>query len=93
MCLHWSSGKCKNGTGELMHPMLQSLRTHLPEILSRKHIAAYFGEFISVKYLANLDYQNKGPKAFRFGGRKVMYYRDDFLNWMDTRLTELHPAE
>lgn len=69
-----------------MHPLLENLRERLPEFFTRKLVAEYFGEFISAKYLANLDSQQKGPKAYRFGGRKVVYGRDDFLEWLDERL-------
>lgn len=69
-----------------MHPALLQLRENLPVFLTRKQVAEYFQDFISVKYLANLDSQQKGPKAYRFGGRKVIYDRDEFLEWLDSRL-------
>jgi len=75
-----------------MHPMLEKMRSELPEVLCRKQITQFLGGFISAKYLANLDRKNKGPKSFIFGERKVLYYRDDVLEWMDARLTERTPS-
>lgn len=56
-----------------MHPILESLREIMPENLTRKQVKEYLGNLISIKYLANLDSQGKGPKVSRFGGRKVIY--------------------
>lgn len=72
-----------------MNPVLENLRDQLPEFISRKDVAACLGGFISVKYLANLDCQGKGPKAYRFGGRKVLYERDDMLTWLNDRLVPI----
>lgn len=75
-----------------MNPLLNNLRLHLPEVLTRKQVAEHLSDFISVKYLANLDSEGKGPKAYRFGRRKVIYERDDLLAWLDARMTPLQRA-
>lgn len=72
-----------------MNPILTRFREILPAYISRKQVAEHFQGLISAKYLANLDCQQKGPKAYRFGGRKVVYNRDDFLEWLDGRLIAL----
>lgn len=74
-----------------MNPLLEKLRAVLPNELSRKDIAKYFKKWISSKYLANLDSKKEGPKAYRVGERKIIYDTDDFLNWLDKRITPLDP--
>lgn len=75
-----------------MNPMLENLRSRLPEVLTRKQVAEHLGDFISAKYLANLDSVGKGPKSYRFGNRKVIYSRDDMLAWLDARMRPLQSA-
>lgn len=75
-----------------MNPLLENLRSRLPQVLTRKQVAEHLGDFISVKYLANLDSEGKGPKAYRFGKRKVIYDRDDMLVWLNARITPLQSA-
>ncbi|MBD5646900.1 MAG: helix-turn-helix domain-containing protein [Desulfovibrio sp.] len=75
-----------------MNPLLENLRSRLPQVLTRRQVAEYLGDFISVKYLANLDSEGKGPKAYRFGKRKVLYERDDMLAWLDGRIKPLRSA-
>jgi len=33
-------------------------------------------------------YQQTGPKAFRLGGRKVMYKRSDVMAWLERQYSE-----
>lgn len=75
-----------------MNPMLENLRSRLPEVLTRRQVAEYLSDFISAKYLANLDSEGKGPKSYRFGSRKVIYSRDDMLAWLDARMSPLQSA-
>lgn len=73
-----------------MNPLLENLRARLPEVLTRRQVAENLSNFISVKYLANLDSEGRGPKSYRFGSRRVLYDRDDMLEWLDERITPLH---
>jgi len=57
----------------------------LPQTLTRKDIANYFGTLISPRYLANLDCAGKGPRKITIG-RKVAYKLEDFINWLEARL-------
>lgn len=75
-----------------MNPMLENLRSSLPEVLTRKQVSEHLGKFISAKYLANLDSEGRGPKSYRVGERKVIYERDDMLAWLDKRITPLQKA-
>lgn len=58
----------------------------LPKLLTRHDIATHFGSLISPRYLANLDSAKKGPRRTRIG-RKVVYMREDFVDWLETRIT------
>ena len=58
----------------------------LPKVLTRQDIAIHFGSLISPRYLANLDSEKKGPRRSRIG-RKVVYIREDFVAWLEARMT------
>ena len=58
----------------------------LPKLLTRQDIAIHFGTLISPRYLANLDSARKGPRRTRIG-RKVVYIREDFIAWLEARMT------
>jgi len=70
-----------------VHPDLASIASKMPEFITRKDIAKYFGSFISIGYLANLDSLGKGPERLRIA-RKVLYQRDKFLAWLGSRMGE-----
>ena len=57
----------------------------MPGILTRKDIKTFFGSFISPGYLANLDSLNKGPDRCRVGN-KVVYRKEDFVSWLESRI-------
>lgn len=61
------------------------LRVSLPLLLTRRDIGKFFGSLISPKYLANLDSEARGPKHSRIG-HKVVYSREDFLEWLINRM-------
>lgn len=61
----------------------------LPALLTRKDIGKFFGSLISPRYLANLDSIGNGPKRARIG-QKVVYKREDFLEWLQRREQPLH---
>lgn len=65
--------------------ILTNLAETLPQILTRKDIGKFFGSLISPRYLANLDSSKKGPKKARIG-HKVVYQREDFLEWLNSRI-------
>ena len=63
-----------------------SLRLKLLHLLVRKDIETFFGHVISHRYLANLDRTDEGP-AKCYIGRKVVYKRDDFIAWLEARIS------
>ena len=62
-----------------------SMLAEMPAILTRKDIKTFFGSYISPRYLANLDSQNKGPERCRIGA-KVVYRKEDFVAWLESRI-------
>jgi hypothetical protein len=65
------------------------LAEEYPPMFARSEVDKLFGGVISTKTLANLDSLGKGPKRMRIG-RKVVYLRDDFLNWLEKRTKYLN---
>lgn len=59
----------------------EKLRQELPHSFSRRDIPRFFGGALHVRTLANLESQGKGPKKYT-SGRKVIYLRDEFLEWL-----------
>ena len=74
-----------------MNPILSRLRERLPERMDRKKVKEYLADFISPKYLANLDSQGKGPKRYK-NGRRVIYDTEDLLNFLDDRMVLVDPT-
>ena len=68
-----------------MKSYLKDVLPFLPNLLTRKDIKKFFGNLISPRYLANLDSEQKGPKRAKIG-QKVVYKREDFIDWLSTRL-------
>lgn len=64
----------------------ENLLPEMPNILTRKDIRRFFGSYISPRYLANLDSLNKGPERCRVGG-KVVYRKEDFVDWLESRIS------
>ncbi len=66
---------------------LRDLASELPAVMTRKDVEKHFGSLFSKGYLANLDSEDKGPKKCRIG-RKVVYKRADFIDWLIARRTD-----
>ena len=63
---------------------LSRLHKELPPVFARQEVGRLPGGLISPAYLANLDCLKLGPKSVRIG-RKVGYFREDFLEWLEAR--------
>lgn len=61
------------------------LLNQLPEYATRKEIGDCIGNFMSPRYLANLDCIGKGPTRVRMG-RRVVYKREDLIAWLQQRV-------
>lgn len=75
-----------------MNPILENLRQHLPDYLTRQQVGEYLKDFISPKYLANLDSKGVGPKRYKIG-RKNVYAKEDMLNFLDERITPVADSQ
>jgi excisionase family DNA binding protein len=65
----------------------------LPEIMSRKQLAAYLG--MTEPALSQMASRGQGPRFIRFG-RSVRYRREDVLAWLESRVvdpTQLQPTK
>lgn len=70
-----------------MNQIIESLRTQLPSTFSRQVAAAHLAGIYTAGTLANLDWKKVGPPRERIG-RCVMYERDSFLEWLESRFKE-----
>lgn len=67
-----------------MNHIIEALRKNLPTTFSRQVIAQHLSGIYSVSTLANLDSRKEGPPCERIG-RCVMYERESFLVWLESR--------
>ena len=64
----------------------------IPPIIPRQDIPKWFGNIISKGYLANLASIGKGPSYIK-SGRKILYRRDVFIEWLLSRGIEVITIE
>jgi hypothetical protein len=57
-------------------------RNNMPPVFSREEASKLLGGLISANSLRNLDCQHKGPDTKVRIGKKVLYERDSFINWL-----------
>lgn len=67
------------------HPVIASLRDSLPAVFTREEAAKNLGGLLSAKTLANYDAQGIGPCVKQRIGKKVVYDRETFLTWLESR--------
>jgi len=72
---------------ESNNPVITRLRSELPAVFSRAEIPRLTGGIISTGHLANLDSRGEGPANVHYLGRRAVYTREDFLAWLEKRLT------
>jgi len=66
---------------------IDALRRELPPILTRAKASAATSGAYSTGTLANFDSKGAGIRRGTLGG-KTVYLRDDFLRWLQDRITE-----
>lgn len=66
--------------------IIDTLKTSLPPVFSRKEAVKHLGGIICAKTLSNLDASGKGPKMKLKVGKKVAYEREDFLKWLHNQI-------
>ncbi len=64
------------------------LKKDLPPIIARLEVGRLTGGVIHPRTLANLDSLGEGPKSRFYVGRKACYLTEDFLEWLDTRISK-----
>jgi hypothetical protein len=62
--------------------IFSQLEKNLPPLFCRKEATRLLGGLFSANSLRNLDSQKKGPGNKIKIGKKVMYEKDSFLNWL-----------
>lgn len=67
-----------------MNPIIEALHRELPTTFSRQEVSKHLAGIYSVRTLANLDCLKQGPPCERIG-RCVMYERESFLVWLESR--------
>lgn len=72
---------------------IDELRKELPPIFTRQTASKMIGGIFSPKTLSNLDAAGKGPASKQHIGKKAVYFKEDFLEWLKTKLcvTEHRP--
>ena len=63
-----------------------SIRKNWPEVFTRKKAEQLTGGGIDARTLANLDCMQQGPPGRFKIGRKTMYLREPFLEWLRGRI-------
>ncbi|MDR0571409.1 MAG: hypothetical protein LBG48_01000 [Rickettsiales bacterium] len=59
-----------------------SLNKELPAYFSRQEASKYIGGLFRANTLRNLDSQGKGPTVKLRVGRKILYERKNFIDWL-----------
>lgn len=71
------------------HPLITSLRESLPAVFTRDVAAKHLGGLLTAKTLANYDARGVGPCVKERIGKKVLYQREDFLGWIESRFNSV----
>lgn len=56
------------------------------EFLTREEVKVFTGNAISVGHMANLDSRGEGPEGAFYLGRRRVYAKQPFLDWLISRL-------
>lgn len=72
------------------NPIITALRQALPTTFSRQVAARHLAGIYTVSTLANIDSRKEGPPMERIG-RCVIYERDTFLDWLESRFKTKRP--
>jgi uncharacterized protein YerC len=68
----------------MLNQELSSILTkNLPKIFTRKEVYHYLDGFFTPNTLRNIDYLGKRLKVKQIIGRRVLYTRDSFIEWLN----------
>ena len=72
--------------------IFSELAKTLPPLIPRSGVSKLLPDLVSPKYLANLNALGEGPEYIKIG-RKVVYPREAFIKWLETRTTVVTGVE
>lgn len=58
------------------------LQRELPPLITREMASRMTGGLFSARTLSNLDARGRGPGRKQRFGKKIVYTKEDFLNWL-----------
>ena len=61
---------------------VEKISESLPPIFTRSVAVSNLGGLLGAKTLANIDNKGKGPSSKIRMGKKVLYERDSFIDWL-----------
>jgi hypothetical protein len=61
---------------------VEKISESLPPIFTRSVAVSNLGGLLGAKTLANIDNKGKGPTSKIRMGKKVLYERDSFIEWL-----------
>ena len=68
---------------EVEQNFIRELLPKLPPVIARKEVTRFLGGVVSSQTLSNADASGEGPKkAFRIGGKFVVYWTDSLVHWL-----------
>jgi len=65
-----------------MMSIVEKISEALPPIFTRSVAVSNLGGLLGAKTLANIDNRGEGPKSRVRVGKKVLYERDAFIDWL-----------
>lgn len=74
----------QNGYG--CDDFFRHLRKNLPDVFTRQVAAEKIGGIFSAMTLSNLDSAGKGPTKRMCCGAKVIYEKENFISWLESKL-------
>lgn len=66
--------------------VLQGLRDKLPPVFTRKTVCDCMGGMLTPKTLANIDSSGEGPTIRLTFGNRIGYEKENFMEWLQSRL-------
>ena len=73
-------------TANAITDLISSLEESLPPLFDRKAAVKALNGIVSIKALSNADANGVGPKIKMRIGKKVIYDRTSFLEWLRYRI-------
>ena len=65
----------------------KALEGNMPVTFPRRRVSELTGGLLSARVMANLDSQGKGPSIKIQIGKHINYQRENFLDWLKSRVS------